>query len=67
MNTAFSSLSRETAREVSCVSARLQYLVDEVRTKEDVAVKEGSALFCAVAALSERSRWKRSVGVSSHI
>lgn len=44
-------MSRKTAREVSSISTCLRYLVIIVEREENVVVRCGLALFCAVVAV----------------
>lgn len=59
-------MPKESERELSSSSARIPYLVCVMGRDVDVAVKEGLALVCAVAAVSVRTRPKQSGGLFSH-
>lgn len=66
VESAFSSMPRETAREVSSVSARVGYIKDMLERGAGAAVEESLALLCTVGAASG-SRWYGRNGlVSSH-
>lgn len=63
---AFSRVLRETAMEVSSISARLRYLGGVVGKEGDVAKKRAFAALCAVVAVKGGSRWKRSGSALPH-
>lgn len=60
-------LSRKTAREVRDISAGLGNFVGVEEREEVVAMRKGSALFCAVATVSENGQRERSGDLSLHV
>lgn len=58
MKAAFSTLSREIAREMRSISARLWYLVGVMGVEVDVAMEVYLVPFRAVEPVSGGTRWE---------